>query len=125
MTWTPDVTESEWNEETWLALEESHQRIELFDGGLYVSSAPLPEHQRLSLELAVRFRQRAAAHGVEVYQDINLHLQKDRVPRPDLVIVTPIKRTERLVPVSAVRLVCEILSPSNSAVDRILKMHYY
>jgi Uma2 family endonuclease len=60
-----------------------------------------------------------------VYETVNLRLRTGRVPIPDLVVVTPVDRNQLFVDVDACRLVCEILSPSNPATDRVLKMHYY
>ena len=52
-------------------------------------------------------------------------LRPGRIPIPDLVLTTEIDFDELVVDATAVRLVCEILSPSNAATDRVLKMHYY
>jgi Uma2 family endonuclease len=41
------------------------------------------------------------------------------------VITDPIDFDELNVEASDVRLVCEIISPSNAATDKVLKMHYY
>jgi Uma2 family endonuclease len=67
----------------------------------------------------------AEAAGLEVYEAINLRLKPGRIPIPDLVIVDPVDRDELIIDSVACRLVCEIVSPSNPATDRVLKMHYY
>jgi Uma2 family endonuclease len=114
-----------WTEERWLALGETKQRVELFDGSILVSPAPTPEHQHLSLELAIALRPGAKRAGLQVYEAINLRLRPGRVLIPDLVLVRPIDRRQPIVDAASCALVCEIVSPSNPATDRVLKMHYY
>src|SRR5690606_27511073 len=63
--------------------------------------------------------------GLEVYEAINVRLRRGRIPIPDLAIVDPIDPDVAVVDVSAVRLVCEIVSPDNAAADRVLKMQLY
>ena len=47
------------------------------------------------------------------------------MPIPDVVVTSDIDFDELAVDASAVKLVCEIISPSKAAADRVLKMHYY
>ncbi|MBB2946109.1 Uma2 family endonuclease [Actinoplanes lutulentus] len=70
---------------------------------------------------------RSAAHdaGLHVLEAVNVRVGPARIPIPDLVITTEIDFDELVVDASAVRLVCEILSPSNADTDRVLKRHYY
>lgn len=114
-----------WTEEDWLALGESNDRIELFDGSLHVAAAPTPRHQMISGELFLALRAGAAQAGLLVLEAINLRLRPGRIPIPDLVITEPIDLDEAIVDAASVRLVCEIISPSNAATDKVLKMHYY
>jgi Uma2 family endonuclease len=113
------------SEAEFLALGETPERIELFDGSLHVTPAPTPRHQRISLELAVILRSAAQRAGLHALEAVNVRLRPDRIPIPDLVITGDIDFDELVVDASAVRLVCEIISPSNAATDRVLKMHYY
>ena len=113
------------SEAEFLALGETPERIELFDGSLHVTPAPTPRHQRISLELAVILRSAAQRAGLHALEAVNVRLRPDRIPIPDLVITGDIDFDELVVDASAVRLVCEMISPSNAATDRVLKMHYY
>ena len=124
MTWTPETSGTEWTEETWLALEGTSQRIELFDGVLHVSSAASLSHQRISRQLASCFDVGAEAAGLEVLLTIGVRLRPNRICVPDLVIIGQTD-VQVIVPAAATRLICEVVSPGNPAADRVMKMHYY
>jgi Uma2 family endonuclease len=113
------------SEEQFLALGQTPERIELFDGSLYVTPAPTPRHQRMSVELAVVLHPAARRAGLHMLEAVNVRLRPDRIPIPDLVITSDINFDELVIDAAAVRLVCEIISPSNAATDKVLKMHYY
>jgi Uma2 family endonuclease len=112
-------------EEEFLALGETSERVELFDGSLYVTPARTPRHQHISSELRFALRTAAGKAGLYVHEAINVRLQPGRVPLPDLAITTMIDFDIPIVDADAVRLVCEIVSPSNASADKVLKMHYY
>lgn len=114
-----------WTEEEYLALGETHQRVELFDGSLHVTPAPTPRHQRIARRLGSILEPAAEAAGLELLDAVNVRLRPGRVPIPDLVLTGPIDLDELIVEARDVRLICEIVSPSNAATDRVLKMHYY
>jgi Uma2 family endonuclease len=114
-----------WTEERWLAIGETNERIELFDGSILVSPAPTPLHQDISHLLTAALRRPARAVGLRVYEAVNLRLRNGRIPIPDVVILDPIDQRKSIIDVSACHLVCEIVSPGNPAADRVLKMHYY
>ena len=113
------------SEADFLALGETPERIELFDGSLYVTPAPAPRHQYISGELKVALRPAARRAGLTALEAVNVRLRPDRIPMPDLVITSGIDFDELVVDAAAVLLVCEVISPSNAATDRVLKMHYY
>jgi Uma2 family endonuclease len=112
-------------EQEFLALGETSERVELFDGSLYVTPAPTPRHQHISSELKFALRTAARAAGLFIHEAVNVRLQPGRIPIPDLAITHKIDFDESVVDAEAVVLVCEIVSPSNASADRVLKMHYY
>ncbi len=112
-------------EREFLGLGETPERVELFDGALHVSPAPSPRHQHVSLQVAAAMEPAARNAGLHVLEAVNVRLRPDRIPIPDLVITADIDFDELVIDASAVRLVCEVISPSNAATDKVLKMHYY
>ncbi|GIE79561.1 hypothetical protein Aph02nite_55110 [Actinoplanes philippinensis] len=114
-----------WTESEFLAIGETPERIELFDGSLHVTPGPTPIHQRFAGKLLITLTPPAESIGLLVFEGINVRVGTNRIPIPDLAITTMIDLEELVVDASAVRLVCEILSPSNATTDRVLKMRYY
>jgi Uma2 family endonuclease len=112
-------------EEEFLNLEATNERVELFDGSLYVTPAPTPRHQRISSRLMMMLWQPAERAGLFVHEAINVRLQSGRIPIPDLAITGPINFDDKIIDAESVRLICEIVSPSNASADKVLKMHYY
>ncbi|SNT31480.1 Putative restriction endonuclease [Asanoa hainanensis] len=89
-----------------------------------MSPAPSKRHQRVSRKLAAMLDVTAEPAGLIVYKAIDLRLKADRVVIPDLVVADTDEEGS-VVEASEVRLVCEIVSPSNAIADRVLKMQLY
>jgi Uma2 family endonuclease len=114
-----------WTEDDYLALGETWDRIELIDGRLMVSPAPTPWHQDISRFIAGALEPGAERVGLKVYEAVNVRLRQGRIPIPDLVVVERVDPHQLVIDVTKVKLICEIVSPSSEAADRVLKMHLY
>jgi Uma2 family endonuclease len=114
-----------WTEHEYLALGETADRIELFDGSLYVTPSPTFRHQSISLRLAAALLPNVEAADLDIFEAINVRLRPGRIPIPDLVVAQGADPDGGVLDAANVLLVCEIISPSNAAADRVLKMHYY
>jgi Uma2 family endonuclease len=112
-------------EAKYLALGETVERVELFDGSVFVSPAPTPRHQLISTRLIQILGEAAKGSGLSLFHDINVRLRPEYICIPDLAVTAEIDVDDLVVDANAVRLVCEITSPSNAANDRVLKMNYY
>ena len=78
--------------EEFLALGETDERLELFDGVLYVMSTPIKDHQFLMGRIYRHFDDHIDAFEIppaEVYQDITtiLSTELQRAVEPDIVVI--------------------------------------
>lgn len=116
-----------------LALPES-ERAEVISGGLVTLPSPRPRHS--NVQGALRRFVGGPFHdddglggpgGWWIFTDVDVKLSAHDIVRPDLVGV----RRERLpepdiLPIAIVPdWICEVLSPSNEAHDRVTKKHLY
>jgi Uma2 family endonuclease len=113
-----------WSEAEYLELGETSNRIELIDGGLWVSPAPNKPHRDISFLLLAGIRASVRAAGFRGYEAVNVRLATGRIVIPDLV-VTKGSRLGSVTDATELVLVGEITSPSNAAIDRVQKMQFY
>ncbi|MEU4685267.1 Uma2 family endonuclease [Streptomyces xinghaiensis] len=125
-----DDHEGPWTVEEVLALPEhpARARYELVDGVLMMSPAPSFAHQIASSALNRQIRGAIAAAGVPflVVEASNV-IGESRLFIPDIMVVdrSAVLRDTVAVPLEAVLLLAEIVSPHNRAADRILKPALY
>ncbi|WP_051723409.1 Uma2 family endonuclease [Streptomyces albus] len=119
-----------WTVDKVLALPEhpARARYEVVDGVLMVSPAPGWAHQIASTCLVHRIEDAIAAAGAPflVAAASNV-VGESRLFIPDIVVVdrSAVRRDTVAVPLEAVLLLAEIVSPHNRAADRILKPALY
>jgi len=110
--------------EAYLELGETDERIELFDGNLYLSARGHPRHQFIVGRIMDALRAGAAASGWHLLGPVNLRLGQQRVANPDMIMTRAIDLDDQLVDSCAAVLVAEVASRSEE-VSRVLKRHYY
>jgi Uma2 family endonuclease len=110
----------------YVRIPDDGKRYEVLEGGLLVTPAPSPLHQRVSFrlqrQLADYFEPRATG---EVFNaPIDVILSEHDILQPDLVVARPDQISKRGIEGSPL-LVVEILSPSTRKLDRTAKARRY
>lgn len=122
LTATIDSTR-EWTVEDYLQLEEG-LLAQLIDGELIRSPAPTPRHQEIIGKLFIIF-QTPETPFKSFFSPIDLYLNEKNVLQPDLVCFKDDTIvTERGIE-GAPEIVVEVVSPSNSYIDRNIKKRKY
>lgn len=121
-----DTTKT-WTAEDYLQMDENPNQ-QLVNGKLIMSPSPSRFHQKISILLSSLLLQHAKTKGDEVYAaPTDVHLDQTNILQPDLIYV----QKENLDKLSqrgiegAPDLVIEIISPSNSYLDRYEKKYLY
>lgn len=96
--------------------------VEILDGALYLTPARTPRRQHIARRLADALDTTESSH---VLATIRLRLTPHCIPIPDVVVTHPIDSDSSVVDAQAALLVCEIFSPPNAAVGKVLKSHHY
>ena len=102
---------------------------QLIGGELVMSPAPAPEHQRVSIRLAVKLFNylMQKAKGEVLYAPIDVYLDEENAYQPDIVVVlegSKARITQKGIE-GAPDLVVEILSPSTAYYDLTEKKEVY
>jgi Uma2 family endonuclease len=115
-----------WTFDDLLEIPDDGHRYEIFDGSLLMSARPASAHQIAANRLA-EILSRSAPDGLEAATEVAIDLGK-HVPVPDVVVgpgeVLWDLATKGLRP-AEVRLAVEVVSPSSTARDRVLKFTLY
>lgn len=104
-------------------------RYELIEGELVLAPAPIPRHQRISMNFTVSMGPfiRANELGELFYAPTDVHLSDNNVVQPDLLFVSA-ERFHIIGEIyieAAPDLVIEIASPSTQDRDRGIKLELY
>jgi Uma2 family endonuclease len=114
--------------EQYAALPECEQRLELLDGVVVMAAKPRLDHQGCLAGLIEVIRPWVRQQQLGwLYPDIEVRLSADWSPSPDLVFLSRdhAARWQGTHIAGPVDLAVEILSPSNTATDRIDKFEAY
>ena len=118
------VTEAEF-----LALPDTGERVELFDGEVVVSPSASLRHQHVARELFLVLHAwaRGRPEGLEVYfAPLDVRFGPDRILQPDLVVFDGAPDLTSRGPVTRLPVATvEVLSPSNVDYDRFAKRLAY
>jgi Uma2 family endonuclease len=113
-----------WTEAEFLALGQTDSRIELIDGGLWVSPSANTAHQGIAFLLMTALRPATRKAGLRWAVTPNLRLAPNRMVIPDLSLGRQPWAT-KVVDATETVLVVEVTSPSNAAMDRGQKKLFY
>ena len=102
-------------------------RCELIHGRFYLSPSPIRLHQVVVLRLGRLLDDIAEATGGEaLVAPMDVHLADHTVAQPDVLYISPERRKiVRTWIEGAPDLVVEVLSPSTTRMDRLLKLNRY
>jgi len=116
-----------WTLDDVLALPEGSQtgqRIELVDGGLFVSPMGASPHQVLAGDIFAQLRS-STPPDMKATIELNVALSTGRLLIPDFTVVRRSGLGGVTVDADAVVLVGEVISPSSRVQDRVLKSRLY
>ena len=105
-------------------------RYELLDGIPYMLSAPLLIHQSIVVELTLQLASFLKGKSCKLFTapcDVRLNANDgdDTVVQPDLLVVCDMSKLDGKACVGAPDLVIEVMSPSSSRQDKVIKFNLY
>jgi Uma2 family endonuclease len=113
-----------WTVDDYLKLDE--ELCQLINGELIMTPAPNTEHQRTSKSF-FRILEANAGNGEVFYSPIDLYCDNENVFQPDLLYIS--ERNKKIISERGIEgapdLIIEIISPSNSFIDRYTKKTAY
>ncbi len=114
-------TSRSWTVKDYQKLEEG-LLAQLIEGQLVTSPAPSPNHQRVLRELFKTFNS-FELKGEILFSPVDVYLDHETVFQPDLIFISQsdVSRISSRGIEGAPNLVVEVLSPSNSFIDRNIK----
>jgi Uma2 family endonuclease len=115
--------------EDFCALPEDGMRYEILDGDLYMSPSPVPQHQRVVLNLGALLSDHARRNrlGQVFIAPLDVILDEHNIVEPDVIFVSTGRSaiiTEKNIR-GAPDLLVEVLSPSTSKRDTADKRNIY
>ncbi len=114
-----------WNVKDYEQLEEG-LLAQLIKGELIMSPAPVPQHQRILRNLFIQL-DKSFNTGELYFSPIDLYLDNQNIYQPDLLFVS--EDNKNIITGKAIEgapdLIVEVISPSNSFIDRNTKKRKY
>lgn len=106
------------------------RRAELIDGVIYDMSAPTIIHQKISLEISVRFhafisQKKGACMVFSAPVDVQLDCDEKTMVQPDVGVVCDSSKIQRFGVYGAPDFLVEVISPSTKKKDYTLKLSKY
>jgi Uma2 family endonuclease len=127
------TTPHRWTVEEVLALPADGNRYEVVDGELLVSPAPRLDHQRVAGRLFIAITNYLAPVGLAdcaLFSPADITWGRhpkdaDQLVQPDIFVIHPDDRASNWVDVARLVLVAEVVSPSSTRADRVVKRRAY
>ncbi len=124
LTATIDETK-EWTVDDYMQLEEG-LLAQLLDGALIISPTPSPHHQWVIGQVYLKLHEKKQ-QGEFFFSPIDVYLDKKNVLQPDLIFISA--ENSKIISERGIEgspdLVVEVVSPSNSYIDRNFKKKKY
>jgi Uma2 family endonuclease len=125
----PPPTGGIWTRDYRDAIPDERNRWEIIDGGLVMTPAPVPMHQDVSLEVAIRLREalrRTGAPGHVYIAAVDVWGSGTDVVQPDVLVTrAPAPAGAKHLAIQDVLLAIEITSPSSRRRDLRRKSDWY